>query len=156
MRKALREIKDQGEIEALLRRGQVIHLALNAAEGPYVVPMNYGYEDGVIWLHCAREGTRLDLLARDPRAGFSVLVDYAVVSAQSPCEATAHYASVCGWGKLRVVEDEAEKRKGLSVITRQLLPGVAPEFPDAALAATCVLALSPDMLTGKRNPAAGR
>ncbi len=152
MRKAQREVTDPKAVEALLARGKVIHLALNRDGAPYVVPMNYGVKDGVIYLHCAKEGTRLDLLRADGRVGFSVVVNYALRANVQGCESTAHYASVCGAGTARVVEDPAEKRLGLEIIAAQVAPLAGRDFPEKVVDATCVLAVTPERLSGKQNP----
>jgi hypothetical protein len=39
---------------------------MTGAEGPYVVPVNYGYDGTHIWIHCAEAGHTLDLLAERP------------------------------------------------------------------------------------------
>lgn len=152
MRKAQREITDQAALAALLGRGRVINLALNADGAPYVVPMNYGYKDGVLYVHCAREGTKLDLLRADARVGFSIVVDYALRLKDDPCEATAHYASICGTGTARILETQEEKQHGLEAVVAQVAPHAGREFPQKVLDVTCVVAITPERLSGKQNP----
>jgi len=152
MRKAQREIKDNAAITTLLRRGKIIHLAMNGEDAPYVVPMNYGFRDGVLYVHCAKEGTKLDLMRADPRVAFSIVVNYALRSEADGCESTAHYASVCGEGTVRVLEDPAEKRQGLEIIAAQVAPLAGRDFPEKVVGVTCVLAITPSRLSGKQNP----
>lgn len=152
MRKAQREIRDPAAVAALLSRGKVINLALNQDGAPYVVPMNYGFKDGVIYLHCAREGTKLDLLRADPRVGFSVVVGYALRGNADGCESTAHYSSVCGTGAARILETAEEKRRGLEIIAAQVAPQADRGFPEKVVDITCVVAVTPDRLSGKQNP----
>ena len=83
MRRTERQIADEAGIRAILDRCQVCRLALWDEEGPYIVPMSYGYrwdEGGLkLYFHCAGEGRKLDALLRDPRAAFEMDADYAVV-----------------------------------------------------------------------------
>ena len=74
MRRKDREITNRREIGDVLLKCRVLRLAINADSYPYIVPMSYGVdtegEKRVLWLHCAGEGRKLDLLKRDPRVGF--------------------------------------------------------------------------------------
>ena len=53
MRRADRELRDPGQIRALLERAGIVHLGLTDGTQPYVVPMHYGYrlEDGRLTLY---------------------------------------------------------------------------------------------------------
>ena len=77
MRRSDRQITDPAAISALLEECRTVHLSCNAEGAPYVVPMNYGFAlapDGrlTLYLHCAAEGRKLDLLRRDARVGFAI------------------------------------------------------------------------------------
>ena len=54
MRRTDREIKDIKEIEAILNESKYCHLGLVDEDQPYVVPMNYAYSNGCLYLHCTR------------------------------------------------------------------------------------------------------
>ena len=43
MRRKDREITERAEIEAILREAQVCRIALADDDGPYIVPMSFGY-----------------------------------------------------------------------------------------------------------------
>lgn len=70
MRRIDRQVADEAGIRAILDRCQICRLALWDEEGPYIVPMSYGYrmdEGGLkLYFHCAGEGRKLDALRRDP------------------------------------------------------------------------------------------
>ena len=74
MRRKDREITDFDEIVAIMRKCDVCRLALNDGDFPYIVPLNFGLEvrgDRVfLYFHAAKEGKKLDLIARDNRATF--------------------------------------------------------------------------------------
>lgn len=44
MRRKEREVTDKEEIRQILEKGQVIRIAMNNGEYPYILPVNYGYE----------------------------------------------------------------------------------------------------------------
>ena len=60
------------ECDALLRRAKVLRLGLMDADGPYVVPVNFGYDGERIYVHGAREGRRIAAVAEGARGGFEV------------------------------------------------------------------------------------
>ena len=154
MRRAERQVADEAGIRAILDRCQVCRLALWDEEGPYIVPLSYGYrwEDGglKLYFHCAREGRKLDALRRNPRAAFEMDADYAVVGAESACGYTCTYQSVTGTGTLRVVENPQEACDALTCLMRRQT-GNDFSFIPAMLGGVCVLCLDVERVCGKRN-----
>ena len=56
-----RQITDRTEIEAIISKCQWCHMAMvGPGNQPYVIPMNYGYREGVIYLHGAQKGKKID------------------------------------------------------------------------------------------------
>ena len=52
-------IEDKQRIESIILHCDVCFVGIVDMEGnPYVVPMNFGYEDGIIYLHSGPEGTK--------------------------------------------------------------------------------------------------
>lgn len=64
----------QEECEAILQRGETCVLALAGDDGyPYAVPVNYCYAQGKVFIHCAKEGHKMDAVRRDPKASLTVI-----------------------------------------------------------------------------------
>ena len=62
------------------------------------------------------------------------------------------YSSVCGTGRLSVVRDMEEKRRGLDALMRQYdKTGAGFEYDDGALERITVLKLSVEEICGKSN-----
>ena len=149
MRKATKEITDRAEIERILARAEVMFLALHDEPAPYVIPLNFAFADGAIWFHCAREGTKLDLIRRDPRVGFSAAIEAHVVPAPAACDSNALGSSVVGRGTATICTDPGERRHGLDVLMRHY--GIsAPDYRADALERTCVVRIDVEELRGKR------
>lgn len=108
MRRSEREFTDMQEIETLLSKVWVCRLALHNEPFPYIVPLNFGYvRDGerlTMYFHCAHEGTKIDLLRKNPHASFEVEGECAVVGRENACSFTAHYESVIGEGILSIAQ----------------------------------------------------
>ena len=154
MRRNDREVKSREEIIHILSRCDVIRLGINTPDYPYVVPMNFGMEsDGnklTLWLHCAKEGLKLDNINRDPRVGFEADCSHKLVVGETACDYTMEYESVIGCGDIHICGDNQSKRRGLKAIMAHYDPNKEFEFTDQALDSVCVLRLDVIQVTGKR------
>ena len=150
MRKAEREIKDQRELEDVIRRAEVCRLAMIDDGVPYIVPMNFGYRDGTFYFHCAREGRKLDILRKHPRVCFELEADVRLAKGGAPCKWSTSYESVIGWGVAELVMDEEEARKGLEVLMSHYTEGPF-DFDPRSLSLTAVIKVKAERMTGKRS-----
>ena len=56
-------IEDKQRIESIILHCDACFVGITDLEGnPYVVPMNFGYENGVLYLHSGPEGSKLEML----------------------------------------------------------------------------------------------
>jgi nitroimidazol reductase NimA-like FMN-containing flavoprotein (pyridoxamine 5'-phosphate oxidase superfamily) len=149
MRRATREITDRDGIEDILARAEVLFLAIHDEPAPYVIPLSFAFADGALWFHCAIEGTKLDLIHRNPAVGFSAVVDAGVVSAPAACDFSARGSSVVGRGTARVCTDPDEHRRGLDALMRRYGMG-APDYRADTLARTRVVRIDVEEVRGKR------
>lgn len=149
-----REITDRTAQLAIVDACDVCRVCLNGADGyPYVVPLNFGVEvagdDVTLYFHCARRGTKLDLLARDPRATFEMYCDHELIFYDERMSCTMGYRSVIGRGRLEVVPED-EKLHGLTVLMRHY-HAEDFEFSLKPLSVTTVLRLRVEEMWGKRR-----
>ena len=99
MRRRDREL-DQTAARAILEQGAYGVLSTVAPDGaPYGVPVSYCLLDGAIYLHSAREGRKIDHLAREPRVSFCVVgatevlpADFGTLYESAVVEGLAHEA----------------------------------------------------------------
>ena len=157
MRKREREVTARREKLAPLLGCGFLTLALRGEGAPYCVPLHFGAEEEgdrlVLYLHCAREGTKLDLLRADGRVGFSAARLLRVFNkGVAPCGYTADYESVCGFGTARVVEDGAERLHGLRVLMAHYTdePFADEQFLPGPLSLTAVVRVDVEEWTCKR------
>ncbi len=159
MRKSEREITDRREIEEVLRRAQILRLAINdPGAPPYIVPVNFGYRDGAIFFHSSYDGKKMALIAKNPGVSFEAEADVSITAPKdrtSACEWGVAYRSVIGHGRARLLTDPDEKRAGLLTLMTGVAPDVNPsEFTinDEILTITAVVKIEVEELTGKKNP----
>lgn len=122
MRRKDREITDFDEIVSIIKKCDVCRLALNDEEFPYIVPLNFGLEvrgdQAFLYFHAAREGKKLDLIARDNRASFEMDCDHNFILYEDRMSCTMGYASVIGHGTIELLPEE-EKYEALKILMRQ-------------------------------------
>ena len=114
MRNKKKEVTDKKIIEGILKEANFCHLALTDGDQPYIVPLNYGDYDNALFIHCAPEGMKLDVIRNNPKAAFNVLLDAKYLEGLL----TMKYRSVSGTGKAYIIEDEEGKREALNRLTR--------------------------------------
>lgn len=145
-----RQMLSKEECEQVLYRGTSGVLAVSGDDGyPYAVPLSYVYDHDCIYFHCAKSGHKLDAIRRDAKVSFCVIDRDQVV----PEEYTTYFCSVIVFGKIRILEEEQEKRRAI----QRLAVKYAPEDSEAARQAAiereyaplCMLELVPDYISGK-------
>ena len=150
MRRSDRAITDPQELESVLREGAVCRMGLCDEGKPYVVPMNYGYRDGSVFLHSAAEGRKIDILRRNPNVCLEFEKDVELVPAEAACSFSMKYRSVIASGKAIFLEGTEEKSFGLNAIMLQYT-GREFVFPPQALEKIVVLRVDLEECSGKHN-----
>lgn len=108
---------------------QILDSALLASVGfvqdgqPVVVPMLYGREGEVVFLHGARKARVIRLLESTTTACMNVTHVDALVYARSAFNSSMNYRSATVYGSPRLVDDPDEKLHALRVITECTMPG---------------------------------
>ena len=90
---------------------------------PVVVPMLYGREGEVVFLHGARKARVIRLLESTTTACMNVTHVDALVFARSAFNSSMNYRSATIYGSPRLVDDPDEKLHALRVITECTMPG---------------------------------
>jgi nitroimidazol reductase NimA-like FMN-containing flavoprotein (pyridoxamine 5'-phosphate oxidase superfamily) len=149
MRHPKREISDPAELEDVLQSARYLILGINDDPAPYLVPLFYGYEKGTLYIHCARQGLKLDLIRRNPRVGFALAVEPRIKAGETACAFSAESRSIVGRGVAREARDDAERARGLGSLMRHYGWENREYRPDS-LARTCILAVDIQEMKGKR------
>lgn len=150
MRRKEREITERAEIEDIINRAEVCHLAMIDGDVPYVVPLNFGYKGGSLYFHSAREGRKIEALKANPKVSFTMYVDDKIVIGNSACECTSHYKCVMGAGRAEVITDKVAKIEGLTAITGHYSPGGPFDFHEKLVEITTIIKVNIESMTGKK------
>ncbi len=150
MRRKDKEITDKKEIEKILKKSQICHIAMVDKEKPYIVPMNFGYKNQTLFFHSALEGRKINLIKKNPNLCFEVDQVVQFKKAKIACDWSIEYKSVIGEGRAQLLYDPEEKREGLNIIMAQY-SGRTFEYPSEMLEKTLVIKLEIDKMTGKQS-----
>lgn len=110
------------DAEKIIRKCKVCFVGFADTDGtPYVIPMNFGYHDGVLYLHSAPNGTHIDILSRNNRVCITFNNGHKLVN-QHPdvaCSYSMRADSVLCRGKVEFIEEIEEKTRLMNVMMGQ-------------------------------------
>jgi hypothetical protein len=153
-------IYERDVIEALLQSALIGRVAVIADGEPYVVPMNFVYQNSKIWIHGASEGRLISAVKSNPRVCFEIDEYVATLPHPVLCEFDTAYASVVCVGTARVLDSVEERTAALKLITRKYAPeeqvdalreSTVEKFRGAFESHTAVIEIAVDAMTGKRQ-----
>lgn len=137
-------------IASILENGTSGVLALSGDDDyPYAVPISYVYGDDKIYFHCAKSGHKMDAIKRNCKASFCVIDQDQII----PEEYTTYFRSVIVFGRIRLIEDEQEKRTAIEKLATKYAPNDSAAGRKEAIEREwkplCMLEMDIDHMTGK-------
>lgn len=138
---------DPAWLDAFFQRADELFVSFSGGGFPYVLPLNFVWLDGCLYLHCAFTGRKIDLLRQDDRVGFAAALDVTIVRERS----TTWYKSVSGCGRIRIVEEPEEKRRALDALSLRYASRCPRPAPDAMLRRVNVLCIDVEDICGKER-----
>ncbi len=150
-----RQVTDINEILKILDNSKVLHLGLVDGDEPYVVPMNYGYtyenDKLTIWLHCARQGRKLDVMRVNPKVFFEMEYGITPFEGEVACKYGITYSSLMGRGTAEIIEDVETKKSALSALMKTQT-GKDFQFEDRMAEVVGVIRIDVIEFTAKHRP----
>jgi nitroimidazol reductase NimA-like FMN-containing flavoprotein (pyridoxamine 5'-phosphate oxidase superfamily) len=124
LRRKDKELTDQNLLKKILKTTKYVTLALSMDNQPYLVSLSHGYDEerNCLYFHCAKEGKKLHYVKSNNNIWGQAVLDFGYVDG----ECTHLYASVHFSGKVTLVEDFEEKRRGVECMMKQLDKNPAP------------------------------
>ncbi|MBP0029977.1 pyridoxamine 5'-phosphate oxidase family protein [Roseofilum sp. Guam] len=134
---------DRATIEQILDEALVIHVGFIAQDQPFVIPMSYGRDGDLLYIHGAVASRMLKNLEQGIEICVSATILDGIVIARSLFHHSMNYRSVMLFGRATLVDDEQEKLHALKVLSEHIVPGQweqARQPTPAEMKATTVLA----------------
>lgn len=117
-------ITDPAEIEDIIRKCPYCMVGITDLQGnPYVIPMNFAYRDGVIYLHSGPDGGKLEMVKQHPQVCITFCEGHELVymHRQVACSYSMKSRSVICRGNVRFIEEMDEKRNILDLVMRHYI-----------------------------------
>ena len=117
-----RFITNQNEIDEIINKCQVCYVSMVDENNlPYVLPFNFGYSNGVIFLHSSQKGRKIDILKNNPSVCIAFSTDHELryQSEQMACSYSMKYRSVLAFGKVEFYDDLEQKVESFNTMMAQ-------------------------------------
>jgi len=120
-----RILTNLSEIDGIIKKCLFCHVAMVDQNGlPYVLPLNFGYNDGIVYLHSSQHGKKIDILKNNNNVIVAFSTDHLLrfQSEDVACSYSMKYRSVLASGKVEFIEDPEQKMIALNFIMKQYSP----------------------------------
>lgn len=151
MRRKDKEINDRSRIEEIIDRAYVCRIAFTDGETPYIVPLNFGYQDNTLYFHSAPEGRKIDMIGARGQVCFEMDIDHELVESGKPCGWSMKYRSVIGFGEASIIDDPDEKREALKCIVEHYSSGKPYEFSEEDTHDVAIIKVAIESMSGKES-----
>lgn len=150
-RRKLTILKELKDIEPIISKCDVCHVAMADENKPYVLPFNFGYHNGVIYLHSDPHGKKIDILKRNPKVSINFTTAHELfhITENVACSYGMRYKSVIVDGEVEFITDKQEKIKALNIFMDQYVKDKEFTYSDPAVENVCVFTVKVVDFTGK-------
>ncbi|MHA1689567.1 MAG: pyridoxamine 5'-phosphate oxidase family protein [Promethearchaeota archaeon] len=152
MRRKNKEITDKSVMEDILKRAQVCRIGLSENDHPYIIPVNFGYENNTLYIHSAPEGKKIEILKSNNEVCFEVETNVELIkNEKNLCRSTMKFRSVIGKGRAEFIQDPKEKENAFHVILCHYYTNQDIPLDDRLLEKTIMIKINILEMTGKKS-----
>ncbi len=134
-------IQQEG-IQDVLKNAQILRVAMVDGNKPYVVPVNFGYDDGHLYFHSKMNGKKMDILARNPEVCFEMDYGFELITNELACKWSSRFKSVVGFGTAAILTDVKDKIAGYDAIMRKYGGDKKFEYDEKQVAHSAVVCIT--------------
>lgn len=116
MRQAGRQLRSTTQLHSVVEACQTVRIACMDEEGPFIVPMSFGYDWAdpeeidadaprlALWVHSAGVGRKVDAFNREPRVAIEMDVQEGLITGTYACAYSYAYRSIMGTGTIHRIQ----------------------------------------------------
>ena len=119
MRRKQQELTHEACVSILEKSTSGVLSVIGDGGYPYGVPMSYVFKDGCLFFHSAITGHKIDAIRSEEKCSFTIIDQDEV----HPSEYTTYFRSVIIFGKIHIIEDDADKLSALRLLGDRFNPG---------------------------------
>jgi len=151
MRRKEKTITDRNEILEILSMEKICRIAFTDGKTPYIIPVNYGYKDNTLYIHCAKAGRKIELIKKNSTVCFEIEHDVHIIQADTACRWDTLYTSIIGYGNAELVTDTSSVINALDVIMKQQSGQDGWSYDESSLKNVMIIKITVESLSGKRS-----
>lgn len=146
-----RKIENISEIEEIINKADICHIALVDGSMPYILPFNFAYENRLIYLHSAQKGKKIDIINSNNNIAINFCTDYELFHRHEKvaCSYGMKYKSVLATGKIKSIDEYDEKVRIMNLFMKKYT-GKEFSFNSPSIINIKILVVEIDNLTGKK------
>ncbi|MDF2879755.1 MAG: pyridoxamine 5-phosphate oxidase-related, FMN-binding [Clostridiaceae bacterium] len=149
MRRDEKSMEKENYLKILLNGEYGILCTVDSEMQPYGVPVNYVYINNRLYIHCAKEGHKLENIINNPKICFTVVGSTKVL----PSKFSSNFESVVVFGKAQIALDDEKE-----IVLINLIKKYSPEFYEQGVEyikrakdKTTVISIEIEGISGKKN-----
>ena len=140
----------------ILDHTDVICLAMNNGDFPYIIPVNFGYEltsnnQLIFYIHGAKVGTKVELIRQNPLVSFELDTKHQLITAEKACKYSFNYASVIGNGYATFIEEPSAKIEALQIMMNKFAPNKNFSFAEGDVRPIIVIKIEVQAYNAKKH-----
>ncbi|MFO7616781.1 MAG: pyridoxamine 5'-phosphate oxidase family protein [Bacteroidales bacterium] len=145
-----RILSKQEEINQIIHEAQTCYVGMSDGSDPYVVPMNFAFEPGAVYLHADIKGLKLDILRKNPSVciNFNIGNELFYRHKQVGCSWGMKYRSVNVFGQVEFIDDYDEKYRIMKLVMLKY-SGEEFEFSEPSIRNVVIMKVVVTRMTGK-------
>lgn len=118
---------------------------------PYVVPLNFGLKDGVIYLHSSQTGKKTDILRQNKNVCIAFSTDHQLRFQHEAvaCSYGMKYRSVLVYGQIEFIENAEDKIMAMNIVMKKYV-GKDFTYNAPAIREVCVYKVIISEMSGKK------
>lgn len=147
MRRKEKLRQDAGFFDEVFSGCEEIFVAFMDGEFPYCLPFNFARTGNRIYIHSALRGHKLDCIAANPNVAFALACGIVIDRPKS----STLYKSASGYGIASVVEDAAEKRQALDLLSLRYKAGCPRPATSEMADRVAIIRIDIISVTGKNS-----
>lgn len=141
----------ESELDAIIQKCTYCAVSMIDSDGkPYVVPMNFGFHDQVLYLHSGPEGKKIDILHNNPEVCVAFSTDHELKWQHSEvaCSYSMKYRSVLLYGSVVFLHQDHEKEAALDCIMKHYTDQ-SYRYSEPAIKNVCVIKVDVQKMEGR-------
>ena len=145
-------ITDRTEMFQIIDKCDTCYVSMVDQENmPYIVPLNFGVKDEVIYLHSSGTGKKIDILKQNKNICIAFSTDHQLRFQDETvaCSYGMKYRSVLVYGHIEFIKDADQKIEAMNIVMRKYT-GKEFAFNEPAIREVCVYKVVITDMTGKK------